>query len=86
MTRRVNKIWKRKSKVPNKKDDEYIAPESDDVYNRSLVGETSNEEYSQDKDKESSGAHNNDVDDESPTLERQVELSVDYLRDLPILF
>jgi hypothetical protein len=66
MTRRVNKIWKRKSEVPNKKDDEYISPESDDVYNRSLVVETSNKEYSQNKDKEASGAHNNGVKDESP--------------------
>jgi hypothetical protein len=67
MTRRVNKTWKRKSEVPNKKDDEYISPEIDEVHNRSLVGETSNKEYSLDKDKEASGAHNSDVDDESPT-------------------
>jgi hypothetical protein len=29
------------------------------------------EEYSQDKDKEASGAHNSDVDDESSTVEQQ---------------
>jgi hypothetical protein len=86
MTRRLNKTWKRKFEVPNKKDDEYIAPEIDEVYNRSLVGETSNKEYSLDKDKEASGAHNSDVDDESPTEEHQEELSDDYLRNISILF
>jgi hypothetical protein len=32
------------------------------------------------------GAHNNDVDDESPTVERQEYLSNNYLRNLSILF
>ena len=39
------KTWKRKSEVPNKKDDENIAPEIDEVNNRRLVGKTSNKEY-----------------------------------------
>jgi hypothetical protein len=39
------KIWKRKSEVPSKKDNEYIAPEIDEVNNRRLVGKTSNKEY-----------------------------------------
>jgi hypothetical protein len=69
MTTRVNKkTWKRKSEVPNKKDEENIVPESDEVNNRSLEDETSNKEYSQNRDKEASGAHNNDVKDESSTL------------------
>ena len=68
MTRRVNKTWKIKSEVPNKKDQENIVPESDEVNNRSLEDKTSNKEYSQNKDKEASGAHNNDVDDESPIV------------------
>jgi hypothetical protein len=128
------KTWKRKSEVPNKKDDENIAPEIDEVNNRRLVGKTSNkeynnqsyaykvdqtqdmktpkqksdttpkldnviqedyplpnkwkliEEYSQDKDKEASSAHNSDVDDESPTIEQQEELSDYYLRNFSNLF
>jgi hypothetical protein len=39
------KIWKIKFEVPSKKDDEYIAPEIDEVNNRRLVGKTSNKEY-----------------------------------------
>jgi hypothetical protein len=39
------KIWKRKSKVQSKKDDEYIAPEIDEVNNRRIVGKASNKEY-----------------------------------------
>jgi hypothetical protein len=39
------KIWKRKIKVQRKKDDEYIAPEIDEVNNRGMVGKTSNKEY-----------------------------------------
>ena len=39
------KVWKRKSKVPRKKDNEYISPEIDEVNNRRLVGKTSNKEY-----------------------------------------
>jgi hypothetical protein len=81
MTRRVNKTWKRKYEVPNRKDNENIAPEIDEVNNSRSVGETS-----QDKDKEATGAHNNDVDDESPTVEQQEELSDDYLKTLSILF
>jgi plasmid replication initiation protein len=127
------KTWKRKSEVPNKKDDETIAPEIDELNNRRLVGKTSNkeynnqiyaykvdqtqdmktpkekydnskidnviqeayplpnkwkliEEYSQDKDKEASSAHNSDVDDESPTIEQQEELSDYYLRIFSNLF
>jgi hypothetical protein len=38
-------IWKRKSKVQRKKDDEYIAPEIDEVNNRRMVGKASNKEY-----------------------------------------
>jgi hypothetical protein len=39
MTTRVNKkIWKIKSQVPNKKDEENIAPEIDEVNNRSFGG------------------------------------------------
>jgi hypothetical protein len=75
MTTRVNKkVWKIKSQVPNKKYEENIAPEIDEVNNRSLGDKTSNKEYSQNKDKESSGAHNDDVDDESSTLEKQEEV------------
>jgi hypothetical protein len=41
MTTRVNKkIWKIKSQVPNKKDEENIAPEIDEVNNRSLGDKT----------------------------------------------
>jgi hypothetical protein len=40
------KTWKIKSEVPNKKYDENIAPEIDEVNNRILVGKTSNNEYS----------------------------------------
>jgi hypothetical protein len=43
-------------------------------------------EYSQNKDKEASGAHNSDVDDESSTIEQPEELSDDYLRNFSILF
>ena len=87
MTTRVNKkTWKRKSEVANKKDEENIVPEYDEVNNRSLEDETSSKEYSQKKDKEASGAHNNDVDNESPMVEQQKELSDDYLRNLSILF
>ena len=112
------KTWKRKSEVPNKKDDENIAPEIDEVNNRRLVGKTSNKEYnnqsyaykvdqtqdmktpkenidtipkldnviqedyilpnkwklikeySQNKDKEDSSAHNSDNDDESSVVEQ----------------
>jgi hypothetical protein len=39
------KIWKRKSEVQSKKDDEYIAPEIDEVNSRRMVGKTSNKEY-----------------------------------------
>jgi hypothetical protein len=81
MTTRVNKkIWKIKSQVPNKKDEENIAPEIDEVNNRSLGDKTSNNEYSQNKDKESSGAHNNDVGNESSTLEQQEEAN--FIRKL----
>jgi hypothetical protein len=52
MTRRVNKTWKIKSEVPNKKDNENIAPEIDEVNNRRSMGETS-----QVKDEEASDAH-----------------------------
>jgi hypothetical protein len=38
-------IWKKKSKVPSKKDNEYIAPKIDEVNNMRLVGKTSNKEY-----------------------------------------
>jgi hypothetical protein len=70
MTTKVNKkTWKIKSQVPNKKYEENIAPEIDEVNNRSLEDKTSNKEYSQNKDKEAYGAHNNDVDDESPMVE-----------------
>jgi hypothetical protein len=45
MTTRVNKkTWKIKSQVPNKKDEEIIAPEIDEVNNRSLEDKTSNKE------------------------------------------
>jgi hypothetical protein len=128
------KTWKRKYEVSNKKDDENIAPEIDEVNNRRLVGKTSNKEYnnqsyaykvdqtqdmktpkeksdtipkldnviqedyplpnkwklikeySQNKDKEASGAHNSDDDDESSTIEQPEELSDDYLRNFSILF
>jgi hypothetical protein len=70
-TRENKKIWKIKSQVPNKKDEENIAPETDEVNDKSLEDETTNKEYSQDKNKEAFGAHNNDVDDESPTVEQQ---------------
>jgi hypothetical protein len=43
-------------------------------------------EYSQNKDKEASGAHNSDNDDESSTIEQPEELSDDYLRNFSILF
>ena len=39
------KIWKRKSEVQRKKDDEYIAPEIDEVNNRRMAGKASNKEY-----------------------------------------
>jgi hypothetical protein len=39
------KIWKRKFEVPNKKCDENISPEINQVNNRRLVGKTSNKEY-----------------------------------------
>jgi len=69
MTTRVNKkTWKIKSQEPNKKDEENIASEIDEVNNMSLKDKTS-KEYSQDKDKETSSGHNNDVDDESPKKE-----------------
>jgi hypothetical protein len=38
-------IWKRKSKVQSNKDDEYIAPEIDEVNNRRMVGKDFNNEY-----------------------------------------
>jgi hypothetical protein len=132
--RQNKKTWKRKSEVSNKKDDENIAPEIDEVNNRRLVGKTSNKEYnnqsyaykvdqtqdmktpkekydtipkfdnviqedyplpnkwklikeySQNKDKEVSGAHNSDVDDEPSTVAQPEELSDDYLRKFSILF
>ena len=72
MTRRLNKkTWKRKYEVANKKDEENIILETDKVNNRSLEDETTNKEYSQDKNKESIGAHNNDIDNESPMVEQQ---------------
>ena len=39
------KTWKIKSEVSNKKDDENITPEIDEVNNRIFVGKTSNKEY-----------------------------------------
>jgi hypothetical protein len=70
MTTRINKkTLKIKSQVPNKKDEENIAPEIDEVNNSSLEDKNSNKECSQEKDKEASGAHNNEVDDEYPTEE-----------------
>jgi hypothetical protein len=39
------KIWKRKSKVKMKKDDEYITPEIDQVNSRRMVGKNSDKEY-----------------------------------------
>jgi hypothetical protein len=87
MTTRVNKkTWKRKSEVANKKDEENIVFETDEVNDRSLEDETTNKEYSQDKNKEAIGAHNNDIDNESPMVEQQEELSDDYLKNIPILF
>ena len=86
MTTRVNKkTWKRKSEVSNKKDEENIVLETDEVNDRSLEDETTNKGYSQDNNKEASGAHNNDVD-ESPMVEQQKELSDDYIRNISILF
>jgi hypothetical protein len=92
MTTRVHKkTWKRKSEVPNKKDEENIVPKSNEVNNRSLEDETSNKEYSQNKDKEVSSAHNNDVEDESLTLEQQEEVTdkpivQKILRSLPMRY
>jgi hypothetical protein len=92
MTTRVNKkTWKRKSEVPNKKDEENIVPESDEVNNRSLEDETSNKEYSQNKDKEASGALNNDIEDESSKLEQKEEVTdkpivQKILRSLPMRY
>jgi hypothetical protein len=40
-----NRIWKIKSELQSKKDDEYIAPEIDEVNNRRMVGKASNKEY-----------------------------------------
>jgi hypothetical protein len=72
MTTRVNKkTWKIKSQVPNKKDEENIAPKIDEVNNRIFEDKTSHKEYSQNKDKEAFVAHNNDIDDESPTVEQK---------------
>jgi hypothetical protein len=70
-TRENKKIWKIKSQVPNKKDEENIVPEIDEVNNRSLGDKTCKKEYFQNKDKETFGAHNNDIEDESSTLEKQ---------------
>jgi hypothetical protein len=81
MTRRVNNTWKIKSEVPNKKDNENIAPEIDEVNNRRSMGETSRV-----KDEESYDAHNSEVYVESPTIEQQEELSDDYLKNLSIPF
>jgi len=39
------KIWKWKFEVQSKKDDEYIAPEIDEVNNRIMVGKAYNKEY-----------------------------------------
>jgi hypothetical protein len=39
------KIWKKKFEVQSKKDDEYIAPEIDEVNNKRMVGKASNKEY-----------------------------------------
>ena len=75
------KTWKIQSEVLNKKDDENIAPEIDEVNNRRLVGKTS-----QVKDEEASYAHNSDIDVEYPIVEQQKELSDNYLRNLSILF
>jgi hypothetical protein len=81
MTTRVNKkVWKIKSQVPNKKDEENIVLEIDEVNNRSLGDKTYNKEHSQNKDKESSGAHNDDVDDESSMLEQQKEVTTYEIR------
>jgi hypothetical protein len=81
MTRRVNKTWKIKSEVPNKKYNENISPEIDEVNNRRSVGETSEV-----KDEEYSDAHNSDFDVESPTIEQQEQLSDDYLKNISITF
>jgi hypothetical protein len=70
ITTRVNKkIWKIKSQVPNKKNEENIALEIEEANNRSLENKISTRGYSQDKDKEASSAHDNDVEDESSRLE-----------------
>jgi hypothetical protein len=78
MTRRVNKTWKIKYEVPNKKDNENISHKIDEANNRGSVGENS-----QVKDEEASDAHNSDVDVESPTIEQQEELSL--LMFMPLL-
>jgi len=81
------KIWKIKSQVPNKKDEENIALEINEVNNRSLEDKTSNKEYYQNKDKEAYGAHNNDIEDESSTLEQHEESDVEeanFIRKLQI--
>ena len=118
----------------NKKDDEYIAPELDEVNNMKMVGKTSNKEYnnqsyaykvdqaqdkktpkeksdttpeldnviqvdyqlpnkwkmqkenSQNKDKEASGAQNNDDDDEPSIGDQPKELSDDDLGGFQTLF
>ena len=51
-----------------------------------MEDETNNKEYSQNEDKEAFSAHNNFVDDESPTIEQQEQLSCDYLGNISILF
>jgi hypothetical protein len=38
------KVWRRKSEVQNKEDEENIAPEIDEVENRRMMGEVSNKE------------------------------------------
>jgi hypothetical protein len=95
MKKGVNEIWKKKETATiNDQRTKLKKPEHSQIWiakteqvNRSLEDETSNKEYSQNKNKEAYGAHNNDVDDESPMVEKaQEELSDDYLINLPILF
>ena len=94
MTKEVNEIWKKKetaiindqiTKLKKLGHSQMWIAKTEQV-NRSPEDETSNKEYSQNKDKEAYGAHNNDVDNESPMVEQQKELSDDYLRNIPILF
>jgi hypothetical protein len=41
---RLRKVWRRKSEVQSKKDDEHIAPKIDKVDNRRMMGEVPNKE------------------------------------------